>query len=47
MSPLRYYMDIFLKGTGLAELWVQATALAVIGVALFVLALSAFRRRIA
>lgn len=51
VSPLRYYMDIilgvFLKGAGLAELWVQAMALAVIGVVLFVLALSAFRRRIA
>ncbi len=51
VSPLRYYMDIilgvFLKGAGLAELWIQATALAVIGAALFVLALSAFRRHIA
>ena len=50
-SPLRYYMDIilgvFLKGAGLAELWTQATALAVIGATLFILGLSVFRRRIA
>ena len=47
-SPLRYYMDVilgvFLKGAGPAELWRQALALLVIGLALFSAALAAFRR---
>ncbi len=50
-SPLRYYMEIilgiFLKGAGGRELWQEAAALAVIGAALYVAALVAFRRRIA
>lgn len=50
-SPLRYYMEIilgiFLKGAGWRELWQEAAALAVIGAALYVAALVAFRRRIA
>lgn len=50
-SPLRYYMDIilgvFLKGAGLAALWPQALALVVIGLALFGLGISAFRRHVA
>ena len=48
-SPLRHYMDIilgvFLKGAGLAELWPQALALVVIGLALFLLGLSVFHRK--
>ena len=47
-SPLRYYMDvilgIFLKGTGMAELWPQALALIFIGATLYVLAAFIFRR---
>lgn len=48
ISPLRYYMDVilgvFLKGAGIAELWGQALALAVIGSALFLLSLAVFKR---
>lgn len=48
VSPLRYYMDVilgvFLKGAGPVELWPQALALLVIGLALFSAALAAFRR---
>ena len=51
LSPLRYYMDvilgIFLKGAGMAELWPQAAALLAIGVMLFGIALSVFRRQLA
>jgi len=50
VSPLRYFMEIiqgvFLKGAGWAELWPSAVALALIGGALFALALRAFRRRL-
>ncbi len=50
LSPLRYYMDIiggiFRKGAGLAVLWDEASALLVIGVALFILSLWVFRRRV-
>lgn len=49
LSPLRYYMDvilgIFLKGNGLADLWPQALALAGIGLLLFALAATVFRRQ--
>jgi ABC-2 type transport system permease protein len=49
LSPLRYYNDIilgiFLKGTGLAELWPQSLALLVIGAFLFGSALLVFRRQ--
>lgn len=48
-SPLRHYLDItlglFLKGSGLRELWLQALALVVIGAPLFLLAGQIFRRR--
>lgn len=51
LSPLRYYMDVilgvFLKGAGIAELWRQAAALLAIGVVLFGIALSVFRRQLA
>lgn len=47
-SPLRYYMEvilgIFLKGSGLQELWPQALALFGIGATLFSTSLIAFRR---
>ncbi|HSS63373.1 MAG TPA: ABC transporter permease [Gammaproteobacteria bacterium] len=50
LSPLRYYMDVilgvFLKGAGMAELWPQAAALLGIGVVLFGIALSVFRRQL-
>lgn len=49
-SPLRHYLDvilgIFLKGTGLAELWPQTVALLIIGSTLFTFAASVFRRRL-
>lgn len=49
-SPLRYYMDVilgvFLKAAGIVELWPQAVALLVIGVVLFGIALSVFRRQL-
>lgn len=48
ISPLRHYMDvilgIFLKGSGFAELWPQALALAAIGGPLFGLATWVYRR---
>lgn len=51
LSPLRYYMDVilgvFLKGAGIAELWPQALALLVIGVVLFAVAMSVFRKQLA
>lgn len=49
LSPLRYYMDIilgiFLKGSGLAELWPQAAALAIFGIVLFGVSLAVFTRK--
>jgi len=48
LSPLRYYMDvilgIFLKGAGLADLWLQMVALSLIGLAMYSAALLTFRR---
>jgi ABC-2 type transport system permease protein len=48
ISPVRHYLDIvlgvFLKGTGMAELWPQSLALAGIGAALFLIALWRFSR---
>ena len=47
-SPLRHFMDIilgiFLKGTGVVELWPQAVALVAIGLPLYGLAAVIFRR---
>ena len=47
-SPVRHYLDIllgiFLKGTGMAELWPQSLALAAIGAALFAIALWRFAK---
>lgn len=48
--PVRYYADIirgiFLKGSGLAELWREALALAAIGFTLQMLAVLRFRKRL-
>lgn len=48
ISPLRYYMDvilgIFLKGIGIAELWPQVLALALIGAGMYTLAAFIFQR---
>jgi ABC-2 type transport system permease protein len=49
LSPLRYYMDvilgIFLKGSGIAELWPQTAILLAFGAALFIAAAGIFGRR--
>ena len=49
LSPVRYYTDIilgvFLKGAGLAELWLQTLALLAIGTFLFGCSLLVFRRQ--
>ncbi len=49
-SPLRHYMEVilgvFLKGAGPAELWPHALALLGIGIPLYALSMSIFRRRI-
>ncbi|MEW6511683.1 MAG: ABC transporter permease, partial [Bacteroidota bacterium] len=46
--PLRYFLEIvrgiFLKGTGLAELWTQVLALLGIGLAIFTLSVLRFRK---
>jgi ABC-2 type transport system permease protein len=48
--PVRYYADIirgiFLKGSGLAELWREALALAAMGLTLQMLAVLRFRKRL-
>jgi ABC-2 type transport system permease protein len=48
LIPLRYFLDIvrgvFLKGTGLAELWPQALALFGLGIAIFSLSVFRFRK---
>ena len=50
LIPLRYFMEIlrgvFLKGAGIAELWFQATMLAVIGGTIFTLSVLRFRSRL-
>ena len=50
LIPLRYFLEIvrglFLKGSGLAELWPQGLALLVIGVSVFTLSVLRFRRRL-
>jgi ABC-2 type transport system permease protein len=49
VSPLRHYLDatlgVFLKGSGIAELWPQALALAALGAFLYALAWLRFARR--
>jgi ABC-2 type transport system permease protein len=51
INPVRHYLDIvrgvFLKGTGLVELWPQFTALAVTSLGGLLLAGNRFRRSIA
>lgn len=46
--PLRYFLDIvrgvFLKGAGLAELWMQTLALFALGIAIFSLSVLRFRK---
>ena len=50
-SPLRYYMDvilgIFLKGTGMAELWNPVLHMAGLGMLLFAFAAWVFKRNMA
>jgi ABC-2 type transport system permease protein len=50
LIPLRYYIviirGIFLKGVGVAELWQQALALLVFGVAILSLSVWRFRKRL-
>jgi ABC-2 type transport system permease protein len=48
--PLRYFIviirGIFLKGVGIAELWPQALALLIFGVAILTLSVARFRKRL-
>jgi ABC-2 type transport system permease protein len=48
LIPLRYFLEIvrgvFLKGTGIAELWPQALALFGLGIAIFTLSVFRFRK---
>jgi len=50
INPLRYFMeiirDIFLKGSGFAELWKQGAAMLCIGCVVFGAALLAFNRKV-
>ncbi len=50
LLPLRYFFEIvrgiFLKGTGIAELWAQALLLSIFGVAIFILSALRFRKKI-
>jgi len=50
INPLRYFMfiirEIFLKGSGLIELWRQGLAMLGIGVIMFATALLTFHRKV-
>jgi ABC-2 type transport system permease protein len=50
LFPLRYFLvivrGIFLKGSGIAELWSQALPLLVIGVSIFALSVLRFRKKL-
>jgi ABC-2 type transport system permease protein len=50
LNPLRHFLvivrGIFLKGTGLATLWPEVLALALLGVALLTLSTLRFRTRL-
>ena len=50
LIPLRYFLEIlrgiFLKGTGLAELWTQAVALLVIGVVVLAVSVLRFHKKL-
>ncbi len=49
-NPMRYFLaiirGIFLKGTGMAELWSHLSMLAIIGVTLLIMSILKFRKRI-
>ncbi len=48
--PLRYFLEIvrgiFLKGTGITELWPQATALLALGIVIFSLSVARFHKKL-
>jgi len=50
LIPLRYFLEIvrgiFLKGTGMAELWPQALALLLFGIAILTLSILRFRKKL-
>ena len=50
INPLRYFLviirGIFLKGTGLAELWQQMAALAALGILFLTFSVSRFKKTI-
>ena len=50
LNPLRYFIivlqDLFIKGVGLAVLWPQLAALAILGTALLSLSVLRFRKRL-
>jgi ABC-2 type transport system permease protein len=50
LIPLRYFLEIvraiFLKGSGIAELWPQASMLFLIGVGVLTLSIARFRKRL-
>lgn len=50
LIPLRYFLEIvrgiFLKGTGIMELWPQALALAGLGVLIFTLSVARFQKKL-
>ena len=50
INPLRYFLvvirGVFLKGTGLAELWTQLVALAILGTLFLLFSVSRFKKTI-
>jgi len=50
LIPLRYFLEIvrgiFLKGTGIAELWPQALALLLFGIAILTLSVLRFHKKL-
>jgi ABC-2 type transport system permease protein len=50
LNPLRYFMEIvrglFLKGSGINELWTQMLALAIFGVAILTFSALRFHKRL-
>lgn len=50
LSPLRFFMsavrEIFLKGSGLADLWREAAAMGIYGVSIFTLSVLRFHKRL-
>ena len=51
INPLRFFMfvlrEMFLKGSGFRELWPQGLAMLAIGGTIFMMAIVAFRRKVA